>query len=55
MDKVMPIQIYNWVARPQEDFRGIAAAGILVLLVILLSMNAIAIVIRNKTQKRSEE
>lgn len=52
---VMPIQIYNWVARPQEDFRGIAAAGILVLLVILLSMNAIAIVIRNKTQKRSEE
>ncbi|MBT17507.1 MAG: phosphate ABC transporter, permease protein PstA [Dehalococcoidia bacterium] len=52
---VMPIQIYNWVARPQEDFRGIAAAGIVVLLVVLLSMNAIAIIIRNKTQKRSEE
>ena len=36
---VLPIQIYNWVARPQEDFRGLAAAGIIVLLTLLLSMN----------------
>ena len=52
---VLPIQIFNWVSRPQDEFRGLAAAGILVLLVILLSMNAIAIVLRNKYQKRSEE
>ena len=52
---VMPIQIYNWVSQPQADFRGIAAAGIIILLVVLLSMNAVAIYIRNRTQKRSEE
>ena len=52
---VLPIQIYNWVSRPQEDFRGLAAGGIVVLLVILLSMNALAIYLRNKHQIRSEE
>ena len=52
---VMPIQIFNWVSRPQEGFRGIAAAGIIVLLMVLLSMNAIAVYIRNRTQRRSEE
>ncbi len=52
---VLPIQIYNWVSRPQEDFRGLAAGGIVVLLVILLSMNALAIYLRNKYQIRSEE
>ena len=52
---VLPIQIYNWVSRPQEDFRGLAAAGIIVLLVILLTMNAIAVFLRNKYQIRSEE
>ena len=52
---VLPIQIYNWVSRPQEDFRGLAAGGIVVLLVILLSMNAVAIYLRNKYQIRSEE
>ena len=52
---VMPVQIYNWVQQPQAGFRGIAAAGIIVLLVVLLSMNAVAIYIRNRTQKRSEE
>lgn len=44
---VLPIQIYNWTARPQEEFRAIAAAAIIVLLVILLSMNAVAIFLRN--------
>ena len=52
---VLPIQIYNWVSRPQDDFRGLAAGGIVVLLVILLSMNALAIFLRNKYQIRSEE
>lgn len=52
---VLPIQIFNWVSQPQSGFRGIAAAGILVLLIALLSMNAIAIYIRNRNQTRSEE
>jgi phosphate transport system permease protein len=52
---VLPIQIYNWVQDPRDGFSGLAAAGIIVLLVVLLSMNAIAIMIRNKTQTRSEE
>ncbi len=48
----LPIQIYNWTSRPQLAFRETAAAGIVVLLVVLLGMNAIAIVIRNRYQKR---
>ncbi|MDF2594946.1 MAG: phosphate transporter, permease protein PstA [Clostridia bacterium] len=52
---VLPIQIYMWAGRPQEDFRGIAAAGIIVLLVLLLTSNGIAIFLRNKYQVRSEE
>jgi len=51
---VLPIQIFNWVARPQEDFQGLAAAGIIVLLSILLVMNSIAVFLRNKYQTRSE-
>ena len=51
---VMPIQIFNWIAQPQEDFRGIAAAGIIVLLLVLLTMNAGAIYIRNKYQGRRD-
>ena len=52
---VLPIQIFNWTSRPQEEFRGLAAAGIIVLLVMLLLMNAGAILLRNKFQRRSEE
>ena len=52
---VMPIQIFNWVSRPQDDFRGLAAGGIIILLILLLSMNSIAVILRNKFQKRSEE
>lgn len=52
---VLPVQIFNWVARPQGDFRGLAAAGIIVLLIILLSMNSIAIFLRNRYQTRSGE
>ncbi|MFG6114325.1 phosphate ABC transporter permease PstA [Halobacillus sp. MO56] len=49
---VMPIQIFNWTGRPQEEWQFVAAAGILVLLIVLLFMNAIAVFIRNKFQKR---
>ena len=52
---VMPIQIFNWVSRPQDEFRGLAAAGIIVLLLILLGMNSFAIYLRNRYQKQSEE
>ncbi len=42
----LPIQIFNWVSRPQEEFHQLAAAGIMVLLVVLFLMNAAAIYIR---------
>ena len=48
----LPIQIYNWVSRPQPEFHELAAAGIIVLLAVLLLMNATAIYIRNKTERR---
>jgi phosphate transport system permease protein len=48
----LPVQIYQWVARPQEDFRVLAASGIVVLLVILLTLNAFAIWIRNRYQRK---
>jgi phosphate transport system permease protein len=44
---VLPIQIYNWVSRPQAEFATTAAAGIVVLMVVLLTMNASAILLRN--------
>ena len=47
----LPIQIYNWVSRPQKEFHELAAGGIIVLMVVLLSMNAGAIFLRNKFQK----
>lgn len=49
---VLPLQIYNWISRPQAEFHQLAAAGILVLLILLLSMNAVAIVLRNRYQTR---
>ena len=48
----LPIQIYQWTARPQEEFKLLAAAAIIVLLAILLTMNAFAIWLRNRYQKR---
>jgi phosphate transport system permease protein len=50
---VLPIQIFNWVSRPQPAFHEIAAAAILVLLAVLLSFNLIAIVLRNKYSRRN--
>ena len=49
---VLPIQIFNWVSRPQVDFAQNAAAGIIVLLALLLTMNATAIWLRDRFQKR---
>lgn len=49
---VLPIQIFNWTGRPQEAFHLVASAGIIVLLVVLLVMNSIAVLIRNKFSKR---
>jgi len=49
---VLPIQIFNWVSRPQVEFKTNAAAAILVLLVLLLSMNAIAIFVRDRYQRQ---
>lgn len=48
----MPIQIFDWASRPQSEFHGLAAAAIVVLLVILLSMNALAIGVRGWFQRR---
>jgi phosphate transport system permease protein len=49
---VLPLQIFNWVSRPQAAFAENAAAGIVVLLALLLMMNATAIVLRDRFQKR---
>ncbi len=48
----LPMQIYQWTARPQDEFRSLAAASILVLLVMLLSLNASAILLRNRFSQR---
>jgi phosphate transport system permease protein len=48
---VLPLQIFDWVSRPQEAFHGIAAAAIIVLLLLLLTMNMTAILLRNRFRK----
>lgn len=49
---VLPIQIFNWTGRPQEEFHLVASAGIIVLLFILLLMNSVAVILRNKFSNR---
>jgi phosphate transport system permease protein len=49
---VLPIQAFNWLSKPQTDFHANAAAAITVLLLIMLSMNTVAILLRRKFQKR---
>ena len=49
----LPVQIFDWVRRPQPEFQALAAAAILVLLAVLLSMNAIAILIRNRYDRKT--
>jgi phosphate transport system permease protein len=48
---VLPIQIFHWASRPQAEFHALAAAGIIVLLAVLLLMNATAVWIRNRARR----
>ena len=48
----LPIQIFNWTARPQETFHELAAGGIIVLLTVLLLMNAVAVYIRYRGSRK---
>ncbi len=48
---VLPIQIFNWVSRPQPAFHQLAASGIIVLLLVLLSLNALAIYLRDRARR----
>lgn len=49
---VIPIQIFTWVSKPQTEFQQVAAAGSIVLLVVLLSLNAVAILLRNRYMRK---
>ncbi len=48
----LPIQIYQWTSRPQDEFRNIAAAAIIVLMIMLLTLNASAVILRNRFSSR---
>jgi phosphate ABC transporter permease subunit PstA len=48
----LPVQIFEWTGRPQLAFREVASAGIILMLALLLAMNALAIFIRNRYQRR---
>jgi phosphate transport system permease protein len=48
----LPVQIYNWTKQPDVDFQTLAAAGAIILLLIVLSMNAVAIFLRNRYRKQ---
>jgi phosphate transport system permease protein len=48
----LPIQIFGWASEPQEAFKLLAAAAIIVLMAVLLAMNAVAIWLRNKYEKK---
>lgn len=54
MFTVLPIQIYSWASRPQPDFQSIAAAGIVVMLAVQLTVNGFAIWLRQRLQRRSQ-
>lgn len=48
---VLPIQVYQWAARPQADFQGISAAAIIVILVLMLVLNGLALIIRARLSR----
>jgi phosphate transport system permease protein len=48
---VLPIQIYGWAVRPQDDFQGISAAAIIVILALMLILNALAIIVRARLSR----
>ena len=49
----LPIQIFNWTARPQDEFRGLAAAAIVVLMILLFAMNLSAILLRDYFEQQT--
>ncbi|HYF65178.1 MAG TPA: phosphate ABC transporter permease, partial [Herpetosiphonaceae bacterium] len=49
----LPIQIYEWTSRAQGEFANIAAAAIVVLLAMLLTLNSIAVLLRNRLSRRA--
>lgn len=49
---VLPIQIFDWTSRPQPEFRSAAAAAIIVLLALLLTLNATAIILRQRFRRK---
>jgi len=51
---ILPIQIYIWVSKPQEEFHAIAATAIIVLLALLLTLNAIAIFVRDRSRRSTQ-
>jgi phosphate transport system permease protein len=48
---VLPIQIYGWANRPQDDFQGISAAAIVVILALMLILNALALIVRARLSR----
>jgi len=48
----LPVQIFNWTSRPQEEFHALAAAAILVMLAVLIVFNALAVLIRQRYQRK---
>lgn len=49
----IPIQIFNWSTRPQAEFKSLAAAAIIVLIALLISMNLVAIIIRERASRKA--
>ena len=48
----LPVQIYNYALRPQSEFHLLAAAGIIVMLVLVLTMNSVAVWLRNRYEQK---
>jgi phosphate transport system permease protein len=48
----LPVQIFNWIRLPNSEFKDLAAAGIIVLLAMILLLNTAAILLRNRYQKK---
>ena len=49
---MLPLQIFNWISQPQSEFKELAAAGMIVLLAILLVLNGVAIWLRNRFEQK---
>ncbi len=48
---VLPYQVYEWVSDPKDEFKQLASAGIILLLIVVIGLNALAIVLRNRAQQ----